>query len=132
MNSYLRSITAIADFLAAIQSPISDLELIQLTTVGLPKDYDSFVTTFSMLPGLTTFDKLCSKLLFYEQHLHYKENRYSAIHEAFVASTRESQGHRHTKGASNSKGNCNNQNKGGPGRNNNNKNKNNKSSSSTS
>jgi len=65
MDSYLHSIRTIVNSLAAIQSPISDLELIRLTTAGLPEDYDSFVTTFSMLPGSTTFDDLCFMLLFY-------------------------------------------------------------------
>jgi len=90
MYSYLYSIKTIADSLTAIQSLVSNLELIQLTTAGLPEDYDSFVTTFSMLPGLTTFDELHSKLLFYEQRLHYKKDCNSAIHQAVVATTGES------------------------------------------
>ena len=53
MNPHLCSIKTSADAFAAIRSPISDLELIQSTTVGLFEDYDSFVTTFSMLPGST-------------------------------------------------------------------------------
>ena len=65
MDSYLRSIKTIANSLASIHSPVSNLKLIQLTTASLPEDYDSFVTIFSMLPGLTTFDELRSKLLFY-------------------------------------------------------------------
>jgi len=64
MESYFHSIKTIADALAVIQTPISDLELIQLTTIGLPTDYDSVVTTFSMLPTATLFDDLHSKLLF--------------------------------------------------------------------
>jgi len=65
MDSYSHSVKTIADALAAIQSPISDLELIQLTTAGLPDDYDSFVTTYSMLLGLLrlmTYDLNCSFL----------------------------------------------------------------------
>jgi len=55
MDSYLRSIKTIVDAIAAIEFPISDLGLIQLTTAGLLDDYDSFVTTYSMLPGSTSF-----------------------------------------------------------------------------
>ena len=102
----------IADSLAAVQSPITDLELIQLTTAYFPEDYDSFVTTFFMLPGSTTFDDLRSKLLFYEQHLNYKKDRNLAIHQAFVATTGETQVQGGAKGNSNNKGNRNNQNKG--------------------
>jgi len=43
LDSYLRSIKTIADALVVIQSPILDLELIQLTTARLPEDYDSFL-----------------------------------------------------------------------------------------
>ena len=49
MNACLDYIKTITDVLATIQSPIFDLELIQLTIVGLLKDYDSFVPMFSML-----------------------------------------------------------------------------------
>ena len=52
MDSYLRSIKPTADALAAIQNPISNLELILLATAGLPDDYGSFVSTFSMLSWL--------------------------------------------------------------------------------
>jgi len=58
MDSYLQSIKTNADALAAIQLPISDFELIQLTTTSLLEEYDSFVTTFSMLLGCTSFDDL--------------------------------------------------------------------------
>ena len=80
MDSYLRSIKTIADALAAIQLPILDLELIQLTAAGLPEDYDSFVTTYSMLLGSTSFDDLRSKLLFFEQCLKYKKDHSPFIH----------------------------------------------------
>ena len=87
MDAYLHSIKSIADALAAMQSTVSDLELIQLTTAGLPNDYDSFVMTFSMLPGATSFDDLLSKLLFYEQCLNFKKYRPSSVHQLFVTTT---------------------------------------------
>jgi len=61
VEDYLRVIKTIADSEAAIQSPVSDLELIQFTTAGLPPEYDTFVNTFSMMPGSYSFDDLRSK-----------------------------------------------------------------------
>jgi len=43
MEDYLRHIKTLADSLAPIQNPISDLELIQFTTFGIPPDYHTFV-----------------------------------------------------------------------------------------
>jgi len=65
-DAYLHSMKTSVEALVAIQSPISDLELIQLTIASLPEDYDSFVITFPLLPRATSFDDLHSKLLFYE------------------------------------------------------------------
>jgi len=128
VDSYLRSIKTIADCLTAIQSPLSELELIQLTTAGLYEDYNYFVTTFSMLPGTKTFNDLRSQLLFYEQWLKYKQDRPFSINQAFVATTGDVQGRGSAKGSSNHKGNRNNQNRGGRGWNN----ENNKAASSSS
>lgn len=79
-----------------------------MSTIGLPKDYDSFVTTFSILPGSTSFDDLQSKLLFYEQHINYKKCHNLVVHQAFVSTTGDAQGHGGANGNSNNKGNCNN------------------------
>jgi len=84
MDSYLRSIKTIVDALAAIQCAISDLELIQFTTTGLPKDYDSFVTTYSMLPRSTSFDDLRSKLLLFEQRIKYNKDHSHPIHQVLL------------------------------------------------
>ena len=67
METYLCHIKALANSLAEIQSYVSDLELIQFTKSGLPPDYHSLVTTYSMLPGNHTFDDLRSKLIFHEK-----------------------------------------------------------------
>jgi len=66
MKDYLLHIKTLANSLAAIQSPVSNLKLIQFTTFGLPSDYYAFVTTYSMLLGSHTFDELRYKLIFYE------------------------------------------------------------------
>ena len=66
IDDYLRHIRTLADSLVAVQSPVSDLKLVQYTTSGLPPYYHHFVTTYSMLPGSHTFDDLRSKLIFYE------------------------------------------------------------------
>jgi len=63
---------------------IPDLELIQLRTASLYEDYDSFITTFSMLSESTSFDDLHSKLLFYEQDLNCRKDHNLSVHQAFV------------------------------------------------
>lgn len=63
INEYLCAIKSIVDSLASMQSLVSDLELIQVTIAGLPSDYDTFVNTFSLLPGHVTLDDLHSELL---------------------------------------------------------------------
>lgn len=40
-----------------------------------------------MLLGATSFDDLCSKLLFYKQRLHYKKERTPSLHQSFVATS---------------------------------------------
>jgi len=76
-HSYLGSIKTITDGLMTIQSPISDIELIQFTTARSPEGYDFYVTTFPLLVRSTSFDGLCSKLLFYEQYLNHKKDHFS-------------------------------------------------------
>jgi len=49
MEEYLRQIKSIYD-LAAIQFPVSDLDLIQYTLNGLGSDYDNFVDHLSFSP----------------------------------------------------------------------------------
>ena len=85
MEGYLLYVKILADSLATIQSPVSDLELIQYTTSSLPPDYHTFVTTYSMMPGSYTFDDLHSKLIFYEQWLKFQSNRETTVHQALVS-----------------------------------------------
>jgi len=66
MEDYLRNIKTIANSLAAIQSHVSDLELIQYTTARLQhsSNYDGSLTAYSMLLGAHGLDDLHSKLIF--------------------------------------------------------------------
>jgi len=50
MDDYMWHIKTLADSLIAIQSPVSDLELIQYTTSCVPPHYHHFVTTYSIMP----------------------------------------------------------------------------------
>ena len=84
MEDHLHHIKNLVDSLAAIQSLVSHLELIQFTTSGLPPDYHTFVITYSMLPSSHT-DDLRSKLMFYEQCLNLQNNRDIPIHQALVS-----------------------------------------------
>ena len=67
MEDYLQIVKATAGSLVVIQSPVSDLQLIQYITVGLEhySDYEGFVTPYSMLPGAHSFDNLHSNLTFF-------------------------------------------------------------------
>jgi len=67
MDEYLQHNKTLFDSFAAIRSSMSDFELIQFTTCSLPLDYHTFVITYSMLPSSHIFNKLRSKLIFYEQ-----------------------------------------------------------------
>ena len=69
MEDYLQSIKHIADSLASIQTPVSNVDLVQLTLNGLDEDYYNLVATLSYDTNLLTFDDLRSKLIHYEQRL---------------------------------------------------------------
>ena len=75
----------VTDSPVAIQSLVSDLELIQYTMPGLPPDYQTFVITYSMLPGSCIFDDLCSKLIFYEQRLKFQSSRETTVYQALIS-----------------------------------------------
>jgi len=69
MEDYLQSIKHIADSHASIQTPVSNVDLVQLTLNGLDEDYYNLVATLSYDTNLLTFDDLRSKLIHYEQRL---------------------------------------------------------------
>ncbi|KAJ8422890.1 hypothetical protein Cgig2_026778 [Carnegiea gigantea] len=67
MNDFLRGVKNIAESLAAIQSAISDMDLIQYTLNALDSDYDGFVDSPNHMPGMLTFDDVRNKLIVHEQ-----------------------------------------------------------------
>ena len=75
MEEYLRQIKHIADLLVSIRTPISYIDLVQLTLNGLNKDYHNLVTTLSYGTNLRTFDNLCFKLIHYEQRLKFLKSK---------------------------------------------------------
>jgi len=68
-NLLMQAIKSLADSLAAIQSLVCDLELIQFTAASLSSDYDTFVNIFSLITCRVIFDDLCSKLPLYESRI---------------------------------------------------------------
>ena len=71
MNDFLRCVKNIADSLAAIQSAISDMDLIQYTLNALDSDYDGFVDALTHMPGMLTFDDLRNLLIVQEQRVRF-------------------------------------------------------------
>ena len=62
----LQGIKHIIDSLASIQTPVPQVDLVQLTLNGLDEDYHTLVTTLSYSTNLITFDDLHSMLIHYE------------------------------------------------------------------
>lgn len=69
MEDYLRSVKVMADQLASIEAPISELELINDTLGGLDPAYDSLVAAVQYCPVNSTFDELRTKLIMFEQRV---------------------------------------------------------------
>lgn len=92
MEAYLRSIKVIVDSLAAINSPLSDQELVQFALFSLYRDYESLVTAATYFGGNLTFHDLHDKLLLYEQRvLQIKEHAANPImHQALATNTASS------------------------------------------
>ena len=108
MECYLCHIKTLADSLAAIQNLVSKLELIQFTTVGLPLNYHSFVTTYSMMPECHSFDDVLSKLIFDSQILKFRSTREALTRQTLVTTVSTSNsnqgGGSHSQNRSNGKG----------------------------
>ena len=66
MDSFLREIKHIFDSLAAINSPLTNQELVQYTLDGLDDQYEVFATTATYFGGHLTFDELRMKLVMCE------------------------------------------------------------------
>ena len=67
MEDFLRVVKSISNSLAAIQLPVSEIDLIQYTLNAIDPDYDGIVGTLTYMPGTLTFDDVHVKLPFYEQ-----------------------------------------------------------------
>lgn len=82
---YLTALKDIADSIDAINSFITDWDLVVQALTGFPDEYDPFITTY----GNTCYDfgDLRSKLLVLEQQLSRRMNAtMSEDHHAFVGS----------------------------------------------
>lgn len=75
MEDYLGYIQGIADSLAAIREPISDLELTDFTLSGLDPEYETIATVLQYFPGQNTFDDLRTKLIMFEHKLKFRKAR---------------------------------------------------------
>ncbi|CAH9108519.1 unnamed protein product, partial [Cuscuta europaea] len=85
MEFYLREIKNVVDALAAINSPVSDKEMLQAILAGLGTEYRSFVTSVSLFPDQFTYDILQPRLLDEEQRVLYERQQQPAAgHQAFA------------------------------------------------
>jgi len=89
MDDFLRGVNNIADSLAAIQSAMSDIDLIQYILNPLDSYYDGFVDALTHIPEMLTFDDVSTKLLVHEQCVQFlkRRNTGSLTHPAFVTTT---------------------------------------------
>ena len=65
IDSFLREIKNIFDSLTAINSPLTDQELVQYTIDGLDDQYEVFVTAATYFGRHLTFDELCTRLTYH-------------------------------------------------------------------
>ncbi|KAL9259761.1 Retrovirus-related Pol polyprotein from transposon RE1-like protein [Drosera capensis] len=98
MEKYLRDIKILADSLAAINSPVSNADLIEHTLMGLGTKYESLIAVFLNAPIASSFDDIGSKLLLHEQRLKLLSSAYLPQHQAFAAAPRSSGGRGRFKG----------------------------------
>ncbi|CAH9098891.1 unnamed protein product [Cuscuta epithymum] len=85
MEVYLREIKNLVDALAAINSPVSDKELLQSILAGLGPDYKPLATTVSLFPEQFPFDILEPRLLEAEQQILSERQQQAVIgHQAFA------------------------------------------------
>ena len=71
MDEYLLQIKCTTDFLVALNSLVSDLELTQHTSNGLGFYYDNFVHNLAFLPSGATFDEVHTPLSFHEHRVNF-------------------------------------------------------------
>ncbi|XP_060196914.1 uncharacterized protein LOC132626169 isoform X2 [Lycium barbarum] len=66
IESYVKRLNSIADSLAAIDSPISDLDMVLQLFVGLPSEYEPVKKIISSKRPLPTFEEACSMVYMQE------------------------------------------------------------------
>ncbi|KAL9265462.1 Retrovirus-related Pol polyprotein from transposon RE1-like protein, partial [Drosera capensis] len=88
MKKYLRDIKILADSLAAINSPVSNDDLIEHTLMGLGTEYESLIAVVMYAPIAPSFDDIRSKLFLHEQRLKFLNSVDLSQHQAFAAAPR--------------------------------------------
>ncbi|CAH9085998.1 unnamed protein product [Cuscuta europaea] len=86
MEHYLQDIKNLVDALAAVNSPVSDKELLESILRGLGPEYESFVGTIMLFPDKFPFDVLQPRLMEAEQRVIFNRHHAStSLHQAFGA-----------------------------------------------
>ncbi|KAK2980817.1 hypothetical protein RJ640_020469 [Escallonia rubra] len=91
MATYLRTLKSLADSLAAINSHVSHKNLVIYALVGLPSEYESFITTVTNNNTVLSFNDLRTKLLYQEQRLHHLHG--ASHHDTAFVATNSGPGH---------------------------------------
>lgn len=90
VTEYLSALKYIDESLEAINSSITECDLVVQALTGLPVEYDPFITTYGN-SSFYNFDDLCIKLLILEQHLTHRNNYASPdTQHAFIGATSNS------------------------------------------
>ncbi|CAH9097369.1 unnamed protein product [Cuscuta europaea] len=74
MEEYVHGIQTIAEYLSAINAPVSNADLIEYTLLGLGPDYESLVGPLTLFPEGLTFDSLGTKLVHQDARLCYQQS----------------------------------------------------------
>ncbi|OVA06143.1 hypothetical protein BVC80_1635g17 [Macleaya cordata] len=74
ISEYVLKIKEIADSLASVLEPVSDLELVSTTLRGLGPDYAPFYAAITTWPTLPSFSELHALLLHHETHFLYLQS----------------------------------------------------------
>ncbi|KAL9269990.1 putative mitochondrial protein, partial [Drosera capensis] len=98
MEKYLRDIKILTDSLAAINSHVSNADLIEYTLMGLGTEYESLIAVFMNAPIAPSFDDIRSKFLLQEQRLKFLSSAYLPQHQAFAVAPRSFRGRGRFKG----------------------------------
>ncbi|KAK2969476.1 hypothetical protein RJ640_022190 [Escallonia rubra] len=71
MAQYLRTLKSLANSLSAINSPVSNKDLVIYALAGLSSGYESFITNVTNNNTVLSFDDLRTRLLYHEQRLNH-------------------------------------------------------------